>query len=161
MKPPPDGGSARAAIEAAAKTRRSPRGWAVPTYTVLAALFTAGVFVQVLFAGLAFLTDQKYLELHINFAHVIEPLLLLTVLVAAIGRYWHLPWILALITFAAFQLQYVFISQMGSPVAAFHAADALLIFALGLEMTRRGAHDWMERRAASPLTQNRQIARAA
>lgn len=100
----------------------------------LASVFLAGVLTQVFFAGMgAFGADWSW---HRSFVHLLEPLPLLMILVAFVGR---LPWGLRLLPLGLLVLigaQYAFAS-VAVPAAALHPANALLIFWLSLLVARR------------------------
>ena len=100
----------------------------------LSSAFVAGVLTQVFFAGMgAFGADWSW---HRSFVHLLEPLPLLMILVAFVGR---LPWGLRLLPLGLLVLigaQYAFAS-VAVPAAALHPANALLIFWLSLLVTRR------------------------
>lgn len=103
-------------------------------YAVLVSIFVVSVLIQVFFAGMgAFGADWSY---HIGFVHLLEPLPLLMVPVAFLGR---MPWALRLLPLALLVLigaQYA-LAHAAVPAAALHPANALLIFLVGLFMTWR------------------------
>lgn len=103
-------------------------------YAVLSSVFVACVLTQVFFAGMgAFGADWSY---HLTFVHLLEPVPLLMVPVAFVGR---LPWSLRLLPLALLFLigvQYAF-ANVAVPAAALHPVNGVLIFLTGLFMSRR------------------------
>jgi hypothetical protein len=103
-------------------------------YAVLSSVFVGCVLVQVFFAGMgAFGADWSY---HVSFVHLLEPLPLLMVPVAFVGR---LSWGSRLLPFTLVVLigvQYAF-ANTAIPAAALHPLNALLIFLIGLFIARR------------------------
>lgn len=103
-------------------------------YALLASAFVAGVVAQVFFAGLgAFGADWDW---HTTFVHLLEPLPLLMVTVAFVGR---MSWGLRLLPFGLVflvGLQYAFANAV-VPAAALHPVNALLILLLGMGIARR------------------------
>ncbi len=103
-------------------------------YAGLASIFVACVFVQVFFAGLgAFGADWSW---HQTFVHLIEPLPLLMIPIAFLGR---LSWGLRLLPFGLTFLIGVQYATANSavPAAALHPVNALLIFLLSLGLAWR------------------------
>lgn len=104
-------------------------------YAVLSSVFVGCVLVQVFFAGMgAFGADWSY---HVSFVHFLEPLPLLMVPVAFVGR---LSWGLRLLPLALVVLigaQYAF-ANAAVPAAALHPVNALLILLIGLLLARSG-----------------------
>ena len=103
-------------------------------YVVLSSAFVAGVLVQVFFAGMgAFGANWSY---HVTFVHFLEPLPMLMVPMAFVGR---LPWGLRLLPFTLVFLigaQYAF-AKAAVPTAALHPANGVLIFLTSLFIARR------------------------
>ena len=103
-------------------------------YAGLASLYLVCVVAQVFFAGMgAFGADWDW---HTTFIHVLEPLPLMMIPVAFLGR---LPWSLRLLPFGLVVLvgaQYAF-ANVAVPAAALHPVNALLIFLISLHITRR------------------------
>ena len=103
-------------------------------YAVLSSAYVAGVVVQVFFAGMgAFGADWGW---HTTFVHALEPLPLLMVPVAFVGR---MPWGLGLLPFALVflvGLQYAF-ANSAAPAAALHPVNALVILLLSTAIARR------------------------
>jgi hypothetical protein len=104
-------------------------------YAVLSSVFVVCVLVQVFFAGMgAFGADWSY---HVSFVHFLEPLPLLMVPGAFVGR---LSWGLRLLPLALVVLigaQYAF-ANAAVPAAALHPVNALLILLIGLLLARSG-----------------------
>lgn len=103
-------------------------------YALLATAFVACVLLQVFFAGMgAFGADWSY---HVAFGHLLEPLPLLMIPVAFLGR---LPWRLRLLPLALVVLigmQYA-LAGTAVPAAALHPVNGVLIFLIGLLMARQ------------------------
>ena len=102
-------------------------------YAVLSLAFFAGVLVQVFFAGMgAFGANWTY---HVTFVHLLEPLPLLMVPAALIGR---LSWTLRLMPLVLTVLigaQYAF-AHAAVPAAALHPVNGFLIFLTSLFVAR-------------------------
>lgn len=99
-------------------------------YHTTAVLFVAGVAVQVYLAGLAVTVDATHWRLHAGFAHVLEllpPLLL--VLGVAGGGPRRFAWMGATLT-VLFVLQYVFIHGPIDLMRPLHPTNALALFAV-------------------------------
>jgi Family of unknown function (DUF6220) len=119
------------------------------TYIFLAALFTLGVGVQVFLAGLGVLVSPSYFAWHKRFAHVIEFLPLVMVLVGIVAQLsWHTTALTGLLV-VLFVLQYVFLylmPQLGlMPLRALHAVNALAMFWLTIYL---GRTTWQQLRSA-------------
>lgn len=103
-------------------------------YALLSTVFVACILLQVFFAGMgAFGADWSY---HVTFGHLLEPLPLLMVPVALLGR---LSWGLRLLPGGLVILigaQYV-LAGTAVPTAALHPVNAVLILLIGLFMARR------------------------
>ena len=103
-------------------------------YAVLSSAFAAGVLVQVFFAGMgAFGANWSY---HTAFVHLLEPLPLLMVPAAFVGR---LSWGLRLLPLGLVFLiggQYAF-AQAVVPAAALHPVNGVLILLTSLFIARR------------------------
>lgn len=103
-------------------------------YALLSAVFVVCILVQVFFAGMgAFGADWSY---HVTFGHLLEPLPMLMIPVAFLGR---LSWRLRLLPLALIVLigaQYA-LAGAAVPTAALHPVNALLILLIGLFMARR------------------------
>jgi len=103
-------------------------------YAVISSCFVGGVLVQIFFAGIgAFGADWSW---HLTFVHFLEPLPLLMVPAAFVGR---LSWRLRLLPLALVFLvgvQYAF-ANTAVPAAALHPVNAVLIFLISLYMTGR------------------------
>lgn len=103
-------------------------------YAVLSSFLVVAVLTQVFFAGMgAFGADWSW---HLTFVHLLEPLPLLLIPVAFVGR---LPWSLRLLPLVLLFLigaQYAF-ANVAMPAAALHPVNAVLIFLTGLFISRR------------------------
>ena len=103
-------------------------------YVLLSTVFAAGVLVQVFFAGVgAFGADWSY---HLAFVHFLEPLPLLMLPTAFVGR---LPWSLRLLPLVVIFLigaQYAF-AHATVPAAALHPMNGVLILRTSLYPARR------------------------
>jgi hypothetical protein len=104
------------------------------SYAFLSTAFVAGVLIQVFFAGMgAFGADWSY---HLTFVHLLEPVPLLMVPVAFVGR---LPWGLRLLPLSLVFLigvQYAF-ANATVPAAALHPVNGFLILLTSLFIARR------------------------
>lgn len=103
-------------------------------YAFLSSALAAGVLFQVFFAGMgAFGADWSY---HVTLAHFLEPLPLLMVPTAFVGR---LPWALRLLPLGIVLLigaQYV-LAHTAVPAAALHPLNGFLILLTSLFIARR------------------------
>jgi hypothetical protein len=103
-------------------------------YALLSSVFVACVLLQVFFAGMgAFGADWSY---HMTFVHFLEPLPLLMVPMAFVGR---LSWgsrLLPLGLLVLIGVQYA-TAHSAVPASAVHPVNALLIFLLSLYIARR------------------------
>jgi hypothetical protein len=103
-------------------------------YALLSSGFVICILIQVFFAGMgAFGADWSY---HVTFGHLLEPLPMLMIPVAFVGR---LSWALRLLPFLLVVLigaQYALASS-AVPAAALHPVNALLILLVGLITARR------------------------
>lgn len=116
-------------------------------YLICAALFAAGVVLQVFFAGAVFLAGLPYLEYH---RHLGEGLSMLPVLAFVFGFFTRERKkfvLLAVLWWFLYSLQFMFIwtvSQMGYPaLRSLHAVNALVLFWLSLRLgniSRRALH---------------------
>ena len=103
-------------------------------YAALSTIFAAGVLIQVFFAGMgAFGANWSY---HLTFVHLLEPVPLLMVPVAFVGR---LPWglrLLPLVLVFLIGAQYAF-AHATVPAAALHPVNGFLILLTSLFIARR------------------------
>jgi hypothetical protein len=103
-------------------------------YAFLSVALAAGVLFQVFFAGMgAFGADWSY---HVTFAHFLEPLPLLMVPAAFVGR---LPWTLKLLPLGlviVIGAQYA-LAHAAVPAAALHPVNGFLILLTSLFIARR------------------------
>jgi len=104
------------------------------SYAFLSSALAAGVLLQVLFAGMgAFGANWSY---HVTLAHFLEPLPLLMVPAAFVGR---LPWALRLLPVGIVVLigaQYA-LAHAVVPAAALHPVNGFLILLTSLFIARR------------------------
>jgi hypothetical protein len=104
------------------------------SYAFLSSALAAGVLLQVFFAGMgAFGANWSY---HVTLAHFLEPLPLLMVPAAFVGR---LPWTLRLLPVGIVILigaQYAFAHAV-VPAAALHPVNGFLILLTSLFIARR------------------------
>ena len=103
-------------------------------YVLLSTGFVVCILVQVFFAGMGgFGADWSY---HVTFGHLLEPLPLLMVPVAFVGR---LSWALRLLPLLLIVLigaQYA-LASAAVPAAALHPVNAVVILLIGLFVARR------------------------
>jgi hypothetical protein len=103
-------------------------------YAFLSVALAAGVLFQVFFAGMgAFGADWSY---HVTLAHFLEPLPLLMVPAAFVGR---LPWTLKLLPLGlviVIGAQYA-LAHAAVPAAALHPVNGFLILLTSLFIARR------------------------
>jgi hypothetical protein len=123
----PSGKVARAGLSVSARLARI-------FYAVLSSAFVAGILTQVFFAGMgAFGADWSY---HVTFVHFLEPIPLLMVPAAFVGR---LSWGSRLLPFGLLFLigmQYA-LAHAAVPAAALHPVNGLLILLTSLFIARR------------------------
>jgi hypothetical protein len=123
----PSGKVARAGLSVSARLARI-------FYAVLSSVFVAGILTQVFFAGMgAFGADWSY---HVTFVHFLEPIPLLMVPAAFVGR---LSWGSRLLPFGLLFLigvQYT-LAHAAVPAAALHPVNGLLILLTSLFIARR------------------------
>jgi hypothetical protein len=104
------------------------------SYAFLSSALAAGVLLQVFFAGMgAFGANWSY---HVTLAHFLEPLPLLMVPAAFVGR---LPWALRLLPLGIVVLigaQYA-LAHAVVPAAALHPVNGFLILLTSLFIARR------------------------
>ena len=103
-------------------------------YVFLSSALAAGLLVQVFFAGMgAFGADWSY---HVTLVHFLEPLPLLMVPTAFVGR---LPWALRVLPMGIVVLigaQFV-LAHAAAPAAALHPVNGFLILLASLFIVRR------------------------
>jgi hypothetical protein len=103
-------------------------------YVFLSSALAAGLLFQVFFAGMgAFGADWSY---HVTFVHFLEPLPLLMVPAAFVGR---LPWVLRLLPLGIVLLigaQYA-LADAVVPAAALHPVNGFLTLLASLFIARR------------------------
>jgi hypothetical protein len=109
--------------------------WARTGYRVVAWTFLACIAIQVFLAGMAVFGGAANWGMHTGFVHVFELLPLVMVPLAFLGRLpnglrWH-----PLVAFVLIGLQYA-LAQAGTPAAALHPVNALLLFWIALGLAR-------------------------
>lgn len=107
-------------------------------FGVLGVLFVAGVVTQVFLAGLGVLVGPRYFGWHTTFAHVLEAVIVLMLLIAAVGRLGWREFGSTFLLLVIFTAQYVFIHGMSGPARALHLVNALVLFGFGLSLTKLG-----------------------
>ena len=113
--------------------------WARYAYTLLAGAFAACVLVQTYIAGMAVFVDPANWSLHTTFVHVFEPLLLLLLAIAFLGRLSRPLKVAPLGLFVLVTVQYATAHLFGSLVAAIHPVNAVAIFLAAAAATKRAA----------------------
>jgi hypothetical protein len=130
-------------------------------YAVLSLLFLVGILLQVLWAGLAVMSDPAYWETHVNFVHAIEVLPLLMLIAALLSRSGHVLWILAVVGFLFIGAQYATVEVRPDLVAGLHPVIALLLFGVALEASRQGLRAAIEATPFAKPPEKRSVPRAA
>jgi hypothetical protein len=110
-------------------------------YWLCASLVVVGIILQVFFAGASLLVDGSYLITHRIFAHIVELVIFVLLLVGLPTRFsWRIQGLGLLLLLLMF-LQYVFlyaVPNTGFPVLrALHAVNALAMFWLALILAQR------------------------
>jgi hypothetical protein len=116
-------------------------------YYASTVLMLAGVVLQIFFAGATLLVDSSFLEVHRNFAHVLELFAILLPILALLARQ---PWritLLSLLPFFLIGTQYVYLfalTGMGLPLwtRGLHAVNAIVIYWLMLRLSRTAWGSW-------------------
>lgn len=101
-------------------------------------LFALGALVQVFFAGYGIENlGAQGMDYHVTFAHVIEVLPLLILIVGFVGADWRAG-VGGIVLLVQFQLQYVFLAGDYAVVHALHAANgaAMIVVAAAFAMRR-------------------------
>lgn len=126
-----------------------PKGpaWLRVVYACLATLFASGVVIQVFLAGLGVLVSPSYFAWHASFAHLLEPLLFLLVLFAALARAGWRAVGIAVLLLILFGAQYAFLYGLQGAGRALHLVNALAMFWLA---TRLGGAAWARVFGAEP-----------
>lgn len=120
---------------APAERERGGMAWARTGYRILAWVLLGCIAIQVFLAGMAVFGGAANWGMHTGFVHVFELLPLVMIPLAFLGRLpnrlrWH-----PLAVFVLIGRQYA-LAQAGTPVAALHPVNALLIFWVTLGMAR-------------------------
>lgn len=124
--------------------RRTFRWWMGAALLLCAWLMVGGVIAQVFFAGSAILVDGSYWLWHLAFAQWLTYLSLAMGVVALLGRLPRGLLLRALLVVLLLVLQYLLIwafAKIGlGSLRGLHAVNALALFALNLDLARRGWH---------------------
>ncbi len=105
-------------------------------YLLLAGLFAVGIVVQVFFAGLGVLVAPSYFGWHTTFAHMLEFILLVMLIVGLLGRVGWRSFGLNALLFVVFGMQYFFMYGLQGPLRALHVVNALALFWLALQLAQ-------------------------
>lgn len=123
-------------------------GKAVPW---LFTLFAAGALVQVFFAGYGIENlGAQGMEYHRGFAHVIEVVPLLIILVGFLGADWR-GGVWGIVLFVQFQAQYAFLASDLAAVNALHAANGAAMLVVAAVMAHRGMRRVAPATSAKPV----------
>ncbi|RBI60313.1 hypothetical protein DMJ13_18425 [halophilic archaeon] len=107
-------------------------------YLVLAVFFAICVIAQIYIAGMAVFIDPANWSLHETFVHAFEPMLILLLILAFIGRLSRSLKVAPIGLFLLITIQYATAAVYGSLVAAIHPVNAVVIFlvsALAVQQT--------------------------
>jgi uncharacterized protein DUF6220 len=107
-------------------------------YAVVAALFVAGLVIQVFLAGLGVFSGPTSFATHRDVGYALSAVPIVLLVLGFLGGLgWRLA-LLALIVFGLFILQSVFVAMRASApaVAALHPVNGFLILLLALLMAR-------------------------
>ena len=128
------------------------RSSARQAYPFVAALFVAGVVVQVFLAGLGVFEDPRTFLTHANFGYTLSVLPLVLVILSVAGRSSRRITAMSGLLIVLFLLQSVFVALRADlpAVAALHPLHGFLILGTGIVVTRLS---WFERQAAVMLIQ--------
>ncbi len=107
------------------------------TYLVAAWAFLVAISLQVFLAGAGVLADGAYLARHVSFVEVFQPLPLLLLAAALVGRLSLFQKLAPALIFGAIVLQYDFAGASHPWVAGLHTINALAMFWGSTEMVRR------------------------
>lgn len=107
-------------------------------YLVLAVVLLVAILIQVFLAGAGVLSDAGFLGHHASFMEWIQPVPVLLLLAALLGKMARKALLLPVVTWVAFFLQYQFIGLRPGLAAGLHTVNALLIFWLTLQMIAQG-----------------------
>ncbi|MBW3582019.1 MAG: hypothetical protein KY455_02875 [Euryarchaeota archaeon] len=106
-------------------------------YSALGTLLVGALLVQVFLAGAGIFSNPAWLRHHSWFVHLIEPIPLLLVLVAAIGRLGRFQIVAPLLMTVGIGLQYVFAHAVENVLTGLHTVNAFFVLWLAIEAVRR------------------------
>lgn len=109
-------------------------------YLVLAVFFVICVLMQIYIAGMAVFIDPANWSLHTTFVHAFEPMLIVLLVLAFIGRLSRSLKVAPIGLFLLIGIQYATAEMYGSLVAAIHPVNAVvivLVSALIVKQTRK------------------------
>ena len=119
-------------------------------HLIVACLFVAGLFVQVFLAGLGVFSSTSGFTTHVGVGYSLSLLPIILVVVGLLGGLGRRLALLAVLEFALFILQSVFVAMRTSApaVAALHPVNGFLILLIALLIVRES---WAAR-ALEPAT---------
>ena len=119
-------------------------------HLIVACLFVAGLFVQVFLAGLGVFSSTSGFTTHVGVGYSLSLLPIILVVVGLVGGLGRRLALLAVLEFALFILQSVFVAMRTSApaVAALHPVNGFLILLIALLIVRES---WAAR-ALEPAT---------
>jgi hypothetical protein len=119
-------------------------------HLIVACLFVAGLFVQVFLAGLGVFSSTSGFTTHVGVGYSLSLLPIILVVVGLVGGLGRRLALLAVLEFALFILQSVFVAMRTSApaVAALHPVNGFLILVIALLIVRES---WAAR-ALEPAT---------
>lgn len=112
-------------------------------YIIFAWLFAICILIQVFLAGLNIFSPSATItwSLHISFAHYIEYIPILLIILALLGRFPRSLPLFSLLLLVQFVLQYAFIRVAPTvnvlALAAFHPVNAVVMFWVSIHVARR------------------------
>ena len=139
------------AVESGDRGTAVPRrvSWARYGYALTAGVFAVCILAQAYIAGMAVFVDPANWAFHASFVHLFEPLLVVLLALAFLGRLSRSLKLAPVGLFLLLGVQYATAHQFGSMVAAIHPANAAVIFAVALAATRRAWSATVEGRSAA------------
>jgi hypothetical protein len=107
-------------------------------HLIVACLFVAGLFVQVFLAGLGVFSSTSGFTTHVGVGYSLSLLPIILVVVGLVGGLGRRLALLAVLEFALFVLQSVFVAMRTSApaVAALHPVNGFLILLIALLIVR-------------------------
>ncbi|WP_114578531.1 DUF6220 domain-containing protein [Saliphagus sp. LR7] len=106
-------------------------------YLVLAVFFVICVLAQIYIAGMAIFIDPADWSLHETFVHTFEPMLIVLLVLAFIGRLPRSLKVAPIGLFLLITIQYATAAMYGSLVAAIHPVNAVVIFLVSALAVKR------------------------